>query len=93
MNTAVEGLCRWLIDYYALATVLLVGVSRGLLVFRQPVRRVHLCRATTAGLMGLAFVTTFQGFVPLTVPVFTTPSAATPQRDLPASNRWTMQKS
>lgn len=75
MTPVIEGLCRWLIDYYALATMLLAGVLLGGLLLRQPARWINLSWAATAGLIGLAVITAFQGFIPVAIPVFTAQTA------------------
>ena len=57
-----ETLSDWLVDYYALATVVLVAAVVVMGRLRQPVRRLFVARSAALGLAILAVVAALPGW-------------------------------
>ncbi len=57
-----ETVCDWLVDYYALTTVVLVAAVAAMVALRQPARRLLVARSGVAGLAMLAILAAFPGW-------------------------------
>ena len=62
MRPWTELLCDWLVDYYALATVVLLAAIGVMGRLRQPARRLLVARSAVVGLAALAILATLPGW-------------------------------